>query len=227
MKTAEKIMEILEAYDLVGTLRGAAALAGCDHKTVGHFVALRDAAGGSAPTRGRARPLVDPYWEKICEWVAKSGGRIRADRAHERLVAMGYLGSERTTRRAVAEAKRRFRREHGRRTRPWVPEPGLWMQWDYADGPVVGGRRTSLLCAWLAWSRYRVVIALVDRTLPSVVLGLDRALRLFGGAPTYALTEYAPRRIFGLLCPTELCARAEVTPATTGIGGRVLLPRAT
>ena len=189
MKTAEKIMEILEAYDLVGTLRGAAALAGCDHKTVGHFVALRDAAGGSAPTRGRARPLVDPYWEKVCEWVAKSGGRIRADRAHERLVAMGYLGSERTTRRAVGEAKRAWRREHGRRTRSWVPEPGLWMQWDYADGPVVGGRRTSLLCAWLAWSRYRVVIALVDRTLPSVVLGLDRALRLFGGGPTYALTD--------------------------------------
>jgi hypothetical protein len=152
-------------------------------------VALRDAAGGSAPTRGRARPLVDPFAEKIDEWVVKSGGRIRADVAHERLVAMGYLGSERTTRRAVAEAKRAWRREHGRRTRPWVPEPGLWMQWDYGDGPVVAGRGTSLLCVWLAWSRYRVVVALVDRTLPSVVLGLDRALRCFGGAPTYALTD--------------------------------------
>src|SRR2546430_16898859 len=67
-------MEILEAYDLVGTLRGAAALAGCDHKTVGHFVALREAAGGSGPSRGRARPLDDPYGEKIAEWVAKGGG---------------------------------------------------------------------------------------------------------------------------------------------------------
>jgi len=28
-------MEILEAFDLAGTLRGAAELAGCDHKTVG------------------------------------------------------------------------------------------------------------------------------------------------------------------------------------------------
>ena len=27
-------MEILEAYDVTGSLRGAAALAGCDHKTV-------------------------------------------------------------------------------------------------------------------------------------------------------------------------------------------------
>ncbi len=29
-------MEILEAFDLVGTLRGAAELVGCDHKTVAH-----------------------------------------------------------------------------------------------------------------------------------------------------------------------------------------------
>jgi hypothetical protein len=63
------------------------------------------------------------------------------------------------------------------------------MQWDYADGPVVGGRKTSLWCAWLAWSRFRVVLPLVDRTLPSVVLALDRTLRAFGGAPTYALTD--------------------------------------
>lgn len=41
-----------------------------------------------------------------------------ADNVHERLVPMGYRGSERTTRRAVAEAKRAWRREHGRRTRP-------------------------------------------------------------------------------------------------------------
>jgi len=46
-----------------------------------------------------------------------------------------------------------------------------------------------LFCAWLAWSRFRVVVPLRDKTLPSVVLGLDRALRRFGGAPTYALTD--------------------------------------
>jgi transposase len=182
-------MEILEAFDLAGTLRGAAALAGCDHKTVAHWVAARDAAGGGLPVAVRARPRVDPFAEKIDELVDRSRGRIRADRAHERLVAMGYLGSERTTRRAVARAKRAWRQEHGRRTRPWVTEPGLWMQWDYGDGPVVAGRSTVLFCAWLAWSRFRVVLPLWDRTLPSVVMGLDRTLRAFGGAPTYALTD--------------------------------------
>ena len=182
-------MEILEAFDLTGTLRGAAELAGCDHKTVAHWVRARDEAGGGLPVGVRARPRVDAFAEKIEEWVQRSRGRVRADVCHQRLLAMGYLGSERTTRRAVAEAKRRWRAEHGRRTRPWVTEPGLWMQWDYGEGPLVGGRRTVLFCAWLAWSRFRVVIALWDRTMPSVVLALDRALRRFGGAPTYALTD--------------------------------------
>jgi hypothetical protein len=70
-----------------------------------------------------------------------------------------------------------------------VVEPGLWMQWDYGDGPVVDGRSTVLFCAWLAWSRYRVVLALRDRMMASVVMALDRSLRVFGGAPTYALTD--------------------------------------
>src|SRR3954464_8100179 len=189
LKTAEEVMEILEAFDLTGTLRGAAELAGCDHKTVAHWVRARDDAGGGLPVHVRPRPQVDAFAAKIEEWVDRSRGRIRADVAHPRLVAMGYLGSERTTRRAVADAKRRWRAEHGRRTRPWVVEPGLWMQWDYGDGPTVAGRRTVLFCAWLAWSRFRVVIPLWDKTMPSVVLALDRALRAFGGAPTYALTD--------------------------------------
>jgi hypothetical protein len=52
------------------------------------------------------------------------------------------------------------------------------MQWDYGDGPVIDGRKVVLFCAWLAWSRYRVVVPLWDKTLPSVVMGLDRAFRL-------------------------------------------------
>jgi transposase len=188
LKKAEEVMEILEAYDLAGTLRGAAALAGCDHKTVAHWVAVREQAGGVPPAR-RRRPAVGDFAGKIEELVERSHGKIRADVAHGKLVALGYDGSTRTTRRWVAESKRRWRREHGRRTRPWIPEPGLWMQWDYGDGPVVGGRATVLFCAWLAWSRYRVVLPLRDKTMASVVMGLDRALRRFDGAPTYALTD--------------------------------------
>src|SRR4051794_18275367 len=182
-------MEILEAFDATGSLRAAAELAGCDHKTVGQWVRAREQAGGGLPAPVRARPRVDAFAEKIEEWVGRSRGRIRADVAHRKLVAMGYEGSERTTRRVVAEAKRRWRAGHGRQTRPWITEPGLWMQWDYGKGPDIDGRATTLFCAWLAWSRFRGVIALKDKTLPSVVMAFDRALRVFGGAPTYALTD--------------------------------------
>ena len=102
---------------------------------------------------------------------------------------MGYEGSERTTRRAVAEAKTAWRAGHRRCYRPWVPEPGMWFQWDYGDGPQVGPLATSLFCAWLAWSRFRVVIPILDKTLPTVIASIDTSLRRFGGVPTYALTD--------------------------------------
>ena len=182
-------MQILEAYDLTGSLRAAAALVGCDHKTVAYWVRMREEAGG-VPVVERKRPAMGAVFAaKIDELVDRSHGRIRADVAHGKLLALGYEGSARTTRRWVAESKRRWRQRHGRRTRPWIPEPGLWMQWDYGEGPVVEGRAMVLFCAWLAWSRYRVVLPLRDKTMPSVVMGLDRALRRFGGAPTYALTD--------------------------------------
>ncbi len=187
MKQSEEIMEILEAYDLTGSYRAAAELVGCDHHTVARYVALREA--GRAPERMRVDRLTDAYLDKIEEWVERSRGRVGADVCHRKLVAMGYEGSERTTRRAVAAAKRVWRAGHRRVYRPWIPEPGLWMQFDWGDGPRVGGRATQLWCAWLAWSRYRVVLPTVDKTLPTLLACLDTTLRRFGGVPTYALTD--------------------------------------
>ena len=43
-------MEILEAYDLTGSYRAAAELAGCDHHTVARYVKLR-AQGNPRPGR--------------------------------------------------------------------------------------------------------------------------------------------------------------------------------
>jgi hypothetical protein len=108
--------------------------------------------------------MVEPFAGKVAELVDHSHAHIRADKAHGVLVAMGFEGSYRTTRRAVADAKRRWRQKHGRRTRPWIPQPGKWLQWDYGDGPEVAGVRAVLFCAWLAWSRFRVVVPLRDKT---------------------------------------------------------------
>ncbi len=52
---------------------------------------------------------------------------------------VGIHGSERTTGRAVAELKAAYVAGHRRVRRPWVTEPGMWLQYDYGDGPVIDG----------------------------------------------------------------------------------------
>ncbi|MGH8997078.1 MAG: IS21 family transposase [Acidimicrobiales bacterium] len=181
-------MEVLEAFDLTNCYRTAAELTGVDHHTVAALVAAR-AAGtlGAAPP---PRPSVaDTFADNIDQWVDKSSGKVRADVVHDRLVAMGYSGSPRTTRRVVAHAKGAWKRRTHRVYKPWITEPGHWLQWDYGDGPMVSGLSTILFCAWLAWSRFRVIIPLADRSWPSVVAALDQTFRIIGGAPTYLLTD--------------------------------------
>jgi transposase len=185
MKSREEIMNILEAFDLTGSYRDAAELAGCSHHTVEHWVTKRDA--GELPASGVIveRPkLIDEFLPKIEEWVERSDGKIRADVAFDKLVAVGFIGSDRTARRAVARVKLNFRRGRRRVYRPWIVEPGMWAQWDWGQGPTINGRPTNLFCAWLGWSRFRMVIPTWDRTLPTVVGCLDRAMRSFGGAPS-------------------------------------------
>ncbi|KPM52176.1 transposase [Frankia sp. R43] len=188
MKTSREIMEILEAYDLTGSYRAAAELAGCDHHTVARYVRMREAGQSPVEREHRERPI-DEYLPKIEELVVASGGRVRADVVHQRITAMGFTGGERTTRRVVAQVKQAFAAGRRRVFRPWITEPGLWLQWDWGEGPRIGARRTQLWCAWLAWSRFRVVIPVWDKTLPTIVSCLDATLRRIGGVPTYALTD--------------------------------------
>jgi hypothetical protein len=75
------------------------------------LVAERD-AGGVAPRVRRPR-LVDEFLPKIEEWVEQSKGKIRADVAHDKLFAMDFTGSERSSRRAVAAIKRPVRSAGG------------------------------------------------------------------------------------------------------------------
>ena len=189
-KFGREIMEIFEAFDLTGTAWSAAQLTGCDAKTVARYVAVRDAGGDPLAKTCRPR-LIDAFMPKVEELVDRSKGKIRADVAHRKLAAMGYRGSERSTRRAVAEVKQAWHAGRRRRYRPWIPEPGMWLQWDWGDGPQIGGRKTQLFAAWLAWSRFRVVIPVWDQQLGTLTWCIDQALRAVGGAPTYLLTDNA------------------------------------
>jgi hypothetical protein len=103
LKRAEGIVEILEAFDLTGSFRAAAELAGCSHHTVARYVRLR-AAGRVLTERAARDRLIDGFLAKVEEWVERSKGRVRADVVHDKLLAQGFEGSERTTRRAVARA---------------------------------------------------------------------------------------------------------------------------
>ncbi len=192
-KSDREIMEILEAFDATGVAHSAAGLAGVDPKTVRRYAAARD-AGQPVTGPGRRPRMIDRFMPKIEEWIERSKGKVRADVVHERLVGLGYIGTDRTTRRAVAEAKAAWRAGHRRTYRPWITEPGLWLQFDWGEGPRVPGpdgvpRRTLLFCAWLAWSRFRVVIPVWDQSLPSLVSCLDATLRRLGGVPSYVLTD--------------------------------------
>ncbi|MGH9068770.1 MAG: Mu transposase domain-containing protein [Acidimicrobiales bacterium] len=182
-------MDIYDAFDLTHCAWSASMLTGADPKTVARYLAIRD-AGGDPSARVRRPQIIDSYREKIEELVDRSHGKVRADVVHEHhIVAMGFVGDERTTRRAVAQAKAAYSAGHRRTYRPWVPEPGMWCQYDWGQGPVVCGRPTCLFCAWLAWSRFRTVIPTWDKTLPTTLACIDATLRRIGAVPTYLLTD--------------------------------------
>lgn len=192
-KSVGDIARILETYDLTRCAFSAAKLAGCDPKTVQKYVDRRNA--GMAPGEAvRRMRMIDSFLPKIEELVDHSRGNIRADVVHQRLVAMGFTGTDRTTRRAVAEVKAAWNAGCRHRYRPWVPEPGLWLQVDWGKGPKIAGRFTHLFCAWLSWSRFRVVVPAWDRTLGTMVTCLDASLRRIGGVPAYVLTG-SPRAV--------------------------------
>ena len=166
---------------------------GVDPKTVRRYVAARDAGRPVDGTVQRLK-IIDPFLGKVEEWVDRSDGTVRADVVHERLQSLAFTGYGRTTRCAVAEAKQAWRSENRRRYRPWITEPGLWLQFDWGTGPVVFGpdgrpRPTLLFCAWLAWSRFRVMLPTWDRRLGTLLTCLDTTLRRLGGVPTHGLTD--------------------------------------
>jgi hypothetical protein len=60
---------------LAGSLRGAAELAGGDHKTVAHWVRARGGPSGGLPVVVRRHPRVDAFAEKIEALVERSASK--------------------------------------------------------------------------------------------------------------------------------------------------------
>jgi transposase len=177
-------MDIVAAYEQVGTFRGAAALCGTTHKTVKRVVLEHRA--GERPERPR-RPVAVKNTEcvrdVIAEKVRATDGRISAKRLLPIAQAAGYTGSARNFRRAVAEAKAVWRRQR-RVFRPWVPTPGEHLVIDWATEA-----GWQIFCAVMPWSRWRFVRVARDQKAATTMRLLAECFEALGGAPRVVLAD--------------------------------------
>jgi len=183
VKSLRDEMEIVNAYELVGSYRGAAALCGTTAKTVKRVLERR-AAGqvGRRPRPPRVRNTAGVV-QLIEQRVRASDGRISAKRLLPVAKKAGFAGSTRSFRRAVAEAKASWKKQ--RRTyRPWIPVPGQHLVVDWAEE---GGR--NVFCAVLAWSRVRLVRFGPDQTRATTLALLAECFEELGGVPAVVLTD--------------------------------------
>ncbi len=119
MKTTRESVNIIDAFHQLGSYRAAARLLGTTHKTVRRAVERQQAGG---PWSRRPRPMsknTDQVVALIRERVRASDGRISAKRLLPAARAVGYQGSARNFRRAVATVKAEWRQKR-RVFRPWV-----------------------------------------------------------------------------------------------------------
>jgi len=180
VKHAREQLNILNAYEELGSYRAAAALCGTTHKTVRRVVERRDRPAVERPPRPRN---TDPLAALIASKVKATDGRISAKRLLPLCRAAGYGGSARNLRRAVAAAKAGWRRD--RRTyRPWVSAPGEHLVIDWgSEGDL------HVFCAVLAWSRIRFVRFAADESQATTLGLLAACFEAIGGAPAVVLAD--------------------------------------
>ena len=135
--------------------------------------------------------MIDAFLEKVEERVEQSKATIRADVVHSSLVTMGFRGSDRTDEAGGGRGEGGV--EGGQPAHVPAVDPRAGQVAAVRLGRGSAHRRAAdrLFCAWLSWSRFRVVIPAWDRTLGTLVACLDATLRRIGGAPTYVLTDNA------------------------------------
>lgn len=176
-------LDIITAYNLVGTYRGAAAICGTTHKTVKNVV-LRHATGGARPVRAPRPANYEVVRDLVATGIEASKGRISAKRLLPRARAAGYTGSPRNFRRLVAEEKKAWRARHGRTHRPasWAPGEHLVIDW----GVIAG---VHVFAAVLAWSRFRFVRFAADERAATTMGMLAECFEVLGGTPKVVLAD--------------------------------------
>ena len=177
-------MDIVTAFEQVGTYRGAAALCGTTHKTVRRVIEANQAGlPPDRPRRSTKARNTDAVRDLIVEKVRATDGRITAKRLLPAAVTAGYSGSARNFRRAVAQAKADWKRRR-RVYRPWLPTPGeyLVIDWTTQDG-------WQVFCAVVAWSRFRFVRVARDQKAATTMRLLAECFETIGGSPKVVLAD--------------------------------------
>ncbi len=177
-------MDIISAYQQVGSYRSAAQLCGTTHKTVKRVVEKFE-AGEAAPLRVERAHNYDAVAELVAERVKKSDGRMSAKRMLPIARAAGYEGSARNFRRLAAEAKALWRSENHRGRRPAVWSPGEYLVIDWAQA----APGLFLFCAVLAFSRWRFVAFATDQRACTTLALIAEALSAIGGVPAQVLAD--------------------------------------
>lgn len=183
MKNPGQRLDIIDAYQQVGTYRGAAELCGTTHKTVKRIVEAWRRGQDVTDRRRHVERNYEIVREVVADRIAKTDGRISAKRLSEVARADGYEGSGRNFRRLVAEEKAAWRRQR-RTLRPWLPSPGEHLVIDWVDE---GG--WHMFCAVLAWSRVRFVRFAADKRGETTLRLLAECFDTIGGVPAVVLSD--------------------------------------
>jgi transposase len=175
-------MDMIAAYNDVGSYRGAAAICGVDHKTVKRAVLAKGAQGG--PARATRHHNFDVVADVVAKRVASTSARISAKRLLPEARAAGYPGSARNFRRLVAKAKRAWRADNhkGRRPGVWAPGEVLVIDWGVEAG-------LHIFCAVMAFSRWRFVRFAGDERAATTMEMLAHCFEALGGVPKVVLAD--------------------------------------
>lgn len=187
MLTARENMDVIAAFENVGSYRGAAVMCGCDPKTVKRKVEAHRRSELVAERRSRPKPVrnTEIARQVVTDKIAETKGKMTAKRLLPIARAAGYSGSARNFRRLVAEVRKAYRVKQGRHQRRpavWVPGATLVIDWG-----TIAATDLHVFCAVLAWARVRFIRFARDEKAVTTFAFLAECFEQLGGVPAMVL----------------------------------------
>lgn len=189
MLTARESMDVVAAFENVGTYRGAAVMCGVDPKTVKRKVDAHRRSALTDQRQRRTRPVrnTEVVRSVVAEKIAETRGKMTAKRLLPIARAAGYSGSARNFRRLVAEVRKAYKIDQGRHQRRpaiWVPGATVVIDWG-----TIAGTDLHVFCAVLAWARVRFIRFSRDEKAATTFAFLAECFEELGGVPASVLAD--------------------------------------